>query len=264
MPFKALTIGALAERAGVSVRTLQYYDRIGLLRASTSEGGRRTYAPGDIAKLQQILFLKSFGLSLEEIADSVSDRQSPEDLAAVFMRQRDLLGKQVANLNQVIGNLDSVIAQLRGGQEVSLDRLVAIMELMRRGHPYAFVASYFDDRQYRGIVERFAGSRAAEDFLPRSQETFTQLEALHRAGADPEGPAGQELAARWWDLVQEFTKPDPSLLRSMISAGMDVDRWPETPGISREAIRDFLGKALDRYLRDHGIHLPEEEASDHD
>ena len=263
MPRNTLTIGALAERAGVSVRTLQYYDRVGLLRAATSVGGRRLYTPRDVAKLQQILFLKSFGLSLQEIAESVSDRQSPDDLLAVFRRQRELLGQQVANLTQVIGGLDTVIVELRLGQELSLERLVAIMELMRQGQPYAFVAGYFDDRQYRGIAERFADSTAAERFLPRAKESFARLEALHRAGADPEGPEGQELAADWWDLVQEFAKPDPSLLRSMIRAGMDIDHWPEATGYSREAIRDFLGLALQRYLRDRGIELPAEEERDH-
>jgi DNA-binding transcriptional MerR regulator len=264
MPRNTLTIGALAEQAGVSVRTLQYYDRVGLLRAATSEGGRRLYTPRDVAKLQQILFLKSFGLSLQEIAESVSDRQSSEDLLAVFGRQRELLERQVANLNRMIGGLETAIADLRLGQELSLERLVAIMELTRQGLPYAFVAGYFDDRQYRGIAERFADSPAAERFLPRAMESFARLEALHRAGADPEGPEGQELAAQWWELVQEFAKPDPSLLGSMIRAGMDVDRWPEAPGHAREAIRDFLGAALQRYLRDRGIQLGPDGELDHD
>lgn len=64
------TVGEFAEKMKVSVRTLQYYDKQGLLKqTSHSEGGRRLYSSHDAIILQQILSLKYIGLSLEEIKD---------------------------------------------------------------------------------------------------------------------------------------------------------------------------------------------------
>jgi DNA-binding transcriptional MerR regulator len=132
-----LTIGELAGKAGVSVRTLQYYDRLGLLRSTHSEGGRRTYARGDIFKLQQILFLKSFGFSLDEIKEKILKRQSASDLEAIFTEQRGLLSAEIENLNRIRDMLDTLIFETKRGKDVSLDKLMTIMYLMRQGNPYA-------------------------------------------------------------------------------------------------------------------------------
>jgi MerR family transcriptional regulator, thiopeptide resistance regulator len=58
----ALAIGALAKRAGLTVRTLHHYDAIGLLSPSgRSGGGYRLYAKADVMRLHQILALRQFG-----------------------------------------------------------------------------------------------------------------------------------------------------------------------------------------------------------
>ena len=65
---KALKVGELARRTGLSVRTLHYYDQIGLLSpAHHTGGGHRLYAADDIVRLQQIVSLRQLGFSLDEI-----------------------------------------------------------------------------------------------------------------------------------------------------------------------------------------------------
>lgn len=62
-----LKIGEVAERAGVSLRTLRHYDAIGLLPPSgRSEGGFRLYTEGDYRRLQTIQGMKALGWSLEQ------------------------------------------------------------------------------------------------------------------------------------------------------------------------------------------------------
>jgi len=64
----ALTVGELARRTGVSVRTLHHYDEIGLLSPSgRTETGYRLYAAAEIGRLQQIVSLRQMGFSLGEI-----------------------------------------------------------------------------------------------------------------------------------------------------------------------------------------------------
>ena len=65
------TVKALAQLAGVSSRTLRYYDRIGLLHpARTSGSGYRLYGAAEVDRLQQILFYRALGLELEHIRRS--------------------------------------------------------------------------------------------------------------------------------------------------------------------------------------------------
>ncbi|WP_278235572.1 MerR family transcriptional regulator [Isoptericola sp. AK164] len=63
-------IGAVAERTGLSLRTLRHYDEVGLLRPSArSEGGFRLYTESDVERLLLIRRMKPLGFSLEEMAD---------------------------------------------------------------------------------------------------------------------------------------------------------------------------------------------------
>src|SRR2546421_10518113 len=67
-------VGAVAELAGVTVRTLHHYDRIGLLspRGRTA-GGYRQYGEADLERLRQILFYRELGFSLEEVRAILDD-----------------------------------------------------------------------------------------------------------------------------------------------------------------------------------------------
>src|SRR5581483_4449475 len=65
-----MKVGELAKRTGLSIRTLHYYDEIGLLHPSKLTGSRhRLYGPGELVRLQQIKSLRQLGLSLEEIRE---------------------------------------------------------------------------------------------------------------------------------------------------------------------------------------------------
>jgi DNA-binding transcriptional MerR regulator len=64
-----MRIGELAQRAGVTPRTIRYYESLGLLGPSEREGGGfRYYTEAELSRLQKIQALKELGLSLEEIS----------------------------------------------------------------------------------------------------------------------------------------------------------------------------------------------------
>jgi MerR family transcriptional regulator, thiopeptide resistance regulator len=258
------TVGELANRVGVTVRTLQYYDKTGLLKSTFSEGGRRMYTRDDILKLQQILFLKSFGFPLDEIHDKILNHETSADLEQVFTQQRELLMRQIDSINNIVDLLDAVIAETRTGKQIGLDKLMAMMELMKQGNPYTFVIRYFGDEQLKSIANRFDSTEAYTYFMDFAKEVFAEMDTLYRQDADPAGKEGQELAARWWIMVNEFTAGEPGLLKPLLSAGNDIGNWPEESKQFREAIEHFLGKALGIYFENNGIKLSRMEAGNHD
>lgn len=249
------SVGELAKRAGITVRTLQYYDNIGLLKSSLTEGGRRIYTRSDIMKLQQILFLKSFGFSLEEINDNILSQKPNADLGNIFAQQREILQKQINHLENIVNMLDTAILETKIGKEISLDKLMTILDLMQQGNPYSFVIRYFEDEQLKSVADRFDSPEKYKLLMNHAKEVITQLDSLYLKGADPSGKEGQDLAAEWWNMVKEFTNGDPKLLKPLLSAGMDISNWPEETFKLKDAIENFLEKALSVYLRDIGIQL---------
>src|SRR5690349_16977752 len=108
-----LTVKRLSRLAGVSVRTLHFYDEIGLLRpARVGANGYRYYGQTALLRLQQILFYKELGLSLEEIAE-VLDRPG-FDVAAALLEHRRALEQRLGRLHRLIATVDQTIAYLKG------------------------------------------------------------------------------------------------------------------------------------------------------
>ena len=92
-----LSVGELAKKMGVTVRTLQYYDTIGLLQpASFSEGGRRMYGSQEMVLLHQIRALKHLGFSLDQIKEMRSNLDSPQELAQTLKKQRKIIVATIA------------------------------------------------------------------------------------------------------------------------------------------------------------------------
>lgn len=90
IPEGFMTVGQVAAKMGVTVRTLQYYDKEGLLSPSAeSEGGRRLYTDKDLVMLHQILSLKSLGFSLDDIKCHLVSLETPADVADVLTEQAD-------------------------------------------------------------------------------------------------------------------------------------------------------------------------------
>ena len=246
-----LTIGELANMGAVSVRTLQYYDEQNLLKPIITEGGRRKYTRQDIVRLEQILFLKSLGFSLEEINQKILDLNTSADFEKIFNMQRNALTEQIEHLNKIMTMLDTVIAETKTGQEINMNRLIAIMESIKRGNPYAFVVRYFNEEQ----LKKFATQLFTMPDNLDVKDVFEKLKDLYTKGANPEGKEGQELAKRWWNMVYEFSSGDFNLLRSLINAGMDIQNWPEEAKDIQEPIKNFLAKALKIYIRNNNLQI---------
>jgi DNA-binding transcriptional MerR regulator len=107
------TVQKLGKLAGVSTRTLRYYDEIGILKpARINSSGYRIYGQAEVDRLQQILFYRELGLGLESIKDIVT---SPTfDGAAALREHREQLLARREQLDSLIANVDKTIAVTEG------------------------------------------------------------------------------------------------------------------------------------------------------
>ena len=112
-----LTVKQVAGRTGVSVRTLHYYDEIGLLPPTrTTEAGYRLYGEEALARLQQILFLKELDFPLEEIRAILDDPSF--DKTQAMHRHRELLLLKRARLDRLIRLVEN---NLKGEPEMDFE-----------------------------------------------------------------------------------------------------------------------------------------------
>ncbi|MGJ7911606.1 MerR family transcriptional regulator [Neobacillus sp. LXY-1] len=112
------TVQKLASLAGVSARTLRYYDEIGILKpARISSSGYRIYGQSEVDRLQQILFYRELGVNLESIKDIITDPSFDGSTALKEHRQK-LLEKR-EQLNLLIANVEKTIAMTEGRMNMS-------------------------------------------------------------------------------------------------------------------------------------------------
>ena len=112
------TVKALADLAGVTPRTLRWYDRIGLLKPlRTTEAGYRLYGPAQLDRLQDILFYRELGLDLASIRtildDPAFDRQ-----AALQSHLTELKARR-ARLDELILTVQRTIDNIKGGTKMT-------------------------------------------------------------------------------------------------------------------------------------------------
>jgi DNA-binding transcriptional MerR regulator len=111
----AMRIGELAERAGTSVKTIRYYDRIGVLRPEErNESGYRLYGEDALDRYRFVRAAQAVGLRLGEIREIIALRERGETPCAFVV---DLIGRRAAELDARIVELAALRDELR-----SLDR----------------------------------------------------------------------------------------------------------------------------------------------
>ena len=105
-----ISVGALARQVGTTVRTVRYYEQVGLLApASRSEGGHRRYGPQQRARLLRILTLRELGVRVERIGP-IADGDDPHALAQVLADHRGVLEQQRGVLTQALDRTAQLIA----------------------------------------------------------------------------------------------------------------------------------------------------------
>lgn len=169
----------VAALSGVSARTLQYYDEIGLLKPSAlTAAGYRLYSDEDLQQLQQILFWKELGFKLKEIRDIL---QQPDlDKGKAYKRQKELLCLKKKRIDRLIGLLDKLE---KGENCMSFEE--------------------FDLHEYIKALEQFKNTSPEE--VNRHWGAWRSLEQFIQKVKDDEANVAR-LAVRQYGSVEKYTQ----------------------------------------------------------
>jgi len=134
------TSGQFAKKANVTVRTIRFYDKQGILRPSKiSETGYRLYTDEDFGRLQKILSLKYLGFSLEEIM-SLTINDDREDMAHSLKLQKELIHKRIRHLEMMEQTLEDTWKMVESSGEIDWNSILNLIHMTNMEH--AIVEQY--------------------------------------------------------------------------------------------------------------------------
>lgn len=234
-----MKVGTLARKTGVSVRTLHYYDEIGLLApARRTEAGHRLYGADDAVRLQQIVSLRQLGFSLDEIrvflegVDGAAHRVIELHLAR--------LNEQMALQRRLYDRLEALAAHLRAAEEVSVDDILQTIADMN------MIEKYYTPEQLEALRQRreHYGEEQIRRFEAEWQDLIAAAQAEREKGTDPASEPVQRLARRWMELVQAFTGGNPGIQKSLNVMYRQEGPAAASRGMVDPALFDYMGEAI--------------------
>lgn len=215
-----------AARAGVTVRTLHHYDRLGLLRPSGYTGaGYRLYGERDLARLQQIVTLKFIGCSLKDIKQLLDRREF--DLTETLRLQREVIEQQRRHLGTILQAIEHAEQVLTSEEAIEWEAFRKIIEVITMQNDMEWMKKYYTEEQLAELSERGAGG-VAERGQQEWAALIKEVEEAVQAGVDPSSEKAQALAARWSNLIEAFTGGNPAITESLKRLYADQANWPST------------------------------------
>lgn len=125
------TTGEFAKIAGVTLRTLRYYDTIGLLEPTfRTDSGKRLYNRNDFARLQKILTLKFIGLNLEDISNIMKYDLCEGNFKNSLEIQKKIMVEKVHHISLVIDAIDETLDMLENNKSINWDKFINIISLI--------------------------------------------------------------------------------------------------------------------------------------
>ena len=252
-----MLIGEVAKKMGTTVRTLQYYDREGILAPSSeSLGGRRLYTDKDIALLHQIQTMKFLGLSLAEIKERFNTLETPKEVAGVLREQAEGFREKIASLSETLVTIEKLEAEILQMERVDFSKYAAIVANLQMKNELYWVIKHVDNQTLARLSEHY-DKEGAVAIIEKMRDLQDEAIRLQEKGVCPKSEIGQTFAKVFWDTVTEAAGGDVELLKSMVEI---VEQTEDAVYLEKQAIAErFIDPAMECYFEKTGDNPFEEE-----
>ncbi|MFG2211132.1 MerR family transcriptional regulator [Streptomyces sp. NPDC048638] len=220
------SVGQVSGFAGVTVRTLHHYDKVGLLSPSVrSRAGYRRYGDADLVRLQQILFYRELGFPLDEIATVLADPQA-DALDHLRSRHRLLTGR-IAKLQRLVEVAEQAIEVQQTGVALTPEERFEVFGEVAFDLSYATDAhlKWQHSEGHRRSMAR-AAAHSKEDWAQIMAESAAwrgRLTAAFDAGAPADGERAMDLAEEHRQHLTRWFTPCPTAMHGRIADDFAAD-----------------------------------------
>ncbi len=246
-----LTVRQLSKLAGVTPRTLRYYDQIGLLKPTeVGSNGYRYYEEDALLRLQQILFYRELEMPLEDIQKVMGRRDF--DVLVALQGHRASLNQRVSRLNRLIRTVDKTILHLKGKADMSMDELFKGFTEEEQEEYAKEAMQKYDAATVQASAKKWKAYTPAQkqQIGAEGKAVYTDLLA-----ALPKGPASAEAqaaVARWRRHIEYFWTPNEQQLLGLVDLYNDDPRFRGNFDKLSPRLAEFLREAVKIYVERRG------------
>jgi DNA-binding transcriptional MerR regulator len=241
------TVKQMSTLAGVTPRTLHHYDQIDLLKPeSVGENGYRYYGEKSLLRLQQILFYRELGFSLESIRDVLG--QPEFQILDALEKHRESLRGRVQRLERLIQTVDNTIHHLKGENIMSPKGLFEGFSEEQQEEYARQAEQMYDPETVRESNRKWKSYSAQKKqaIMEEGKQVYLDMIAAMPKGA--ESPEVQAIVERWRVHMNYFWMPDLDQLLALASMyGQSPDfkanfdqMHPELADFMKEAVTVFV------------------------
>ncbi|MGF2614615.1 MerR family transcriptional regulator [Rossellomorea vietnamensis] len=204
---KRWTTGEVSKQRNISIRTLRYYDGIGLLTPSfKDENGKRYYSEDDLFTLEKIIILKSLSLPLEDIR-GILDKLSYKQ---ILISHYNYLQEQQATLQTSISNTASLINMIDLEETLSWER---VSELVKNSEESAKKwTDYFQEDEKAFLQEAIPNLSDNNDSTQQYLTLLRQIEWCIKHNIKPESDQGAQIASQLIEITNDSFGGDTELM----------------------------------------------------
>ena len=241
------TVKQLSTLAGVSVRTLHYYDQIGLLSPVRIEhNGYRQYDDAAVLRLQQILFYRELDFKLRDIKELL-DASDFEQLSALACHW-DALCARLARTERLIKTVEDTIAHLKGEKEMSKKALFQAFSEEQQEEYAKQAEQQYDPATVRESNRKWKSYSAEKKqaILDEGNQVYVDMIAAIQKGAH--SPEAQACVERWRSHMDYFWTPNLDQLLGLATMYGQSPDFKKNFDAMHPDLADFMREAVTVYV----------------
>ena len=244
---KNMKINEVAKLTGITVRTLHYYDEIGLLKPSNiTEAGYRLYDNKSLEKLQQILFFRELDFPLIEIKEIISNPNYDDRQA--LTKHKELLVKKKQRLEGLVNLVDKI---LEGGNTMSFNEFdMTEIEKMKDQYSKEVKERWGDTNAYKESENKTKNlnSEQWEQLTKESNLIFEEFSINIKE--NPDSQIARQLVKKWQNYItQNFYNCTNEILLGLSYMYVEDERFKKNIDKYGEGTAEFMSKAIKLYCK---------------
>ncbi|WP_028986488.1 MerR family transcriptional regulator [Thermicanus aegyptius] len=248
------SIGEFSKKTNTSIRTLHFYDEIGLLKPTKNpNSGHRLYDDEDLLKLQKIVSLKFLGYSLEQIKEMMVEPSFGLNLKDSLQVQKAELEKKKEQIETALKAIHRTISLLEDEGEVDGAILASLINSMQT------------EKEQRAWLTEHASKEVVEWLDNMSEEEMAELDKVfihlskkvkELAGKPPHDPEVQEMVDRYMKATLQFIDKEIFDSFTFIDHGKAEDFAKMLPSPFTTEEEEWLNQAMEFYMAKNGMYEP--------
>ncbi|MGO2304682.1 MAG: MerR family transcriptional regulator [Providencia sp.] len=241
-------VGEIAEKTGLTVRTLHHYEEIGLLLPTArTDAGYRLYNMQCIERLMQIQMLRQIGVKLKDIGEILDGRSG--DIAHLIQERITLLTEQMSQMARLRYRLELLQKQMQDGDTLTQTDWFSVLEMM------SMFDKYFTPQELEQLPLYTSQTLKNQEW----QQRVTTVNRLMNEGVAPQTQQVQKVAVEWMTALERDTGGNPDFFARLNEIHLSDNELAYLSGISEEMIQ-FVAEGFSEYqLSFFRPHLTEEQ-----